>query len=149
LCKSSVSVTIKLRKGYVTLSMQKERWKTIKGYEGQYHVSSYGRVKSIARIVKNKGGMRVVPEIILSPGKNEWGYLYVILFKSNKGKPFRVNRLVALAFKKNPLNKREVNHIDGDRTNNRANNLEWTTKKENMAHVARLNRIGRQLKLAF
>lgn len=90
-----------------------------------------------------------MPEIILSPGKNEWGYLYVILFKLNKGKPFRVNRLVAKAFKINPFNKKEVNHIDGDRTNNRSSNLEWTTKKENMAHVARLNRIGRQLKLAF
>src|SRR5690348_15104584 len=102
--------------------MQKERWKTIKGYEGQYQVSTYGRIKSMARMVKAKAGLRVVPEVILSPGKNEWGYLYVILFNQNKGKPYRVNRLVAMAFKKNPLNKPEVNHIDGDRTNNRANN---------------------------
>lgn len=124
-----------------------ERWRNITGYEGRYMISDLGRVKSISRLVKKKGGMRLVPELILSPGKNEFGYLYVILFKGNVGKPFRVNRLVAKAFKRNPNDKKEVNHLDGDRANNKASNLEWTTKLENMAHIRRLNQVGRQLKL--
>jgi hypothetical protein len=127
--------------------MQKERWKNIKGYEGHYLVSSLGRVKSIARMVKARGGLRVVPEIILSPGINEYGYAYVILFKANKGKPFRVNRLVAKAFIANTLNKKEVNHLDGDKLNNRKSNLEWSTRSENLKHIGRLKRLGIQLKL--
>jgi NUMOD4 motif-containing protein/HNH endonuclease len=127
----------------------REKWRDIKGYKGYYQVSNYGRVKSISRVVKIRTGFRATPEKILQPGKNEWGYLYVILFKGNIGKPFRVNRLTATAFKKNPLNKPEVNHLDGDRTNNYANNLEWTTKKENMFHIKRLRHIGKQLKLAI
>lgn len=147
MCKSSVSVSVKIHKGYVTLSMQKERWKFIKGYEGHYQISTYGRVKSIARMVKGKVGLRVVPEIILSPGINEYGYAYVVLSRLNKMKPFRVNRLVAMAFISNPLGKKEVNHIDGNRLNNRKNNLEWSTRSENLKHRAKLKRIGIQLSL--
>jgi hypothetical protein len=124
-----------------------ERWKDVKGYNGSYQISNYGRVKSIARLVKNKTGLRVVPEIILSHGINEYGYAYVILFKLNTGRPFRVNRLVAKAFIRNPLNKKEVNHLDGDRLNNRKTNLEWSTRSENLKHKGRLKRMGIQLKL--
>jgi len=100
-------------------------------------------------MVRVKNGLRVVPEIILSPGINEFGYAYVVLFKSNKGKPLRVNRLVALAFISNPLNKKEVNHLDGDRQNNRKWNLEWSTRSENLKHRGRLRKMGIQLKLAL
>lgn len=65
------------------------------------------------------------------------GYVYVCLFKNNRQKTFRVNRLVALMFIPNPENKPEVNHKDGNKLNNCVSNLEWNTTKENIEHAYR------------
>lgn len=62
------------------------------------------------------------------------GYCCVKLWDKGKGKNCFIHRLVALAFVPNPNHKPEVNHIDGDKTNNRANNLEWVTGAENKRH---------------
>ena len=103
-----------------------EIWRDVTGYEGLYHVSNLGRVKSLHN---NK-------EYILKPrrGKKGKGYFDVSLCKNGKHKTFRLNRLVALAFVDNPENKPEVDHIDTNKTNNRANNLRWVTSAENIAH---------------
>ena len=113
-----------------------EVWKDIKGYEGRYQVSNLGRVKSLDRTFINKiGHKQYTKERILKPSTVHGGYLLVILFKgSGKGKAYKVHRLVCEAFHENPENKPCVNHIDENKTNNTANNLEWCTVAENNRH---------------
>lgn len=98
-----------------------EVWKDIKGYEGRYQVSSLGKVKN------QYGDM-------LSPIDNRKGYYRVVLMKNNTRNNQYIHRLVAMAFLENPNNKRCVNHKDFDTHNNRIDNLEWCTQKENMLH---------------
>lgn len=106
----------------------KEIWKDIKGYEGLYQVSNLGRVKSLERVdAMNKK----VDAKIMSQTDNGNGYLYISLHKNGKRKVMGVHRLVALTFIPNPNNKPQVNHIDEDKTNNRIDNLNWMTGKEN------------------
>ena len=103
-----------------------EIWKDIKGYEGEYLVSNTGKVKSIK---KRFGTLN--QETILKPATIWTGYLRVGLVKDKKPKSIFVHRLVAQAFIPNPENKPIINHINGDRTDNRVENLEWCTQKEN------------------
>ena len=95
-------------------------------YDGLYQVSRDGRVFSL---VTNKW---------LKPRSAGNGYHAVMLYKDKKGKNFLVHRLVAEAFVERPLEKSCVNHIDGDKTNNSAENLEWVTYSENMYHSSRM-----------
>lgn len=105
-----------------------EIWKDIAGYENKYQVSNHGRVRSIN--YNNTGQMK-----ILKPYPSHGGYLVVTLCKEGKRTKKRLHRLVAEAFLENPDNKPEVNHIDGDKTNNYASNLEYMTCKENIRHA--------------
>lgn len=102
--------------------MLKEIWADIPNYEGEYQVSNYGRVKNLS-----KGR-------ILKGHKTNRGYIQVELH----GKVLVVHRLVAQAFIPNPQDKPQVNHIDGNKTNNHINNLEWCTNGENQIHAYRL-----------
>ena len=70
----------------------------------------------------------------MSP-RNVGGYIQYELSKNNRKKFFKAHRLVAIAFLPNPENKREVNHIDGNKHNNRVDNLEWATTSENQLHA--------------
>lgn len=115
----------------------KEIWKDIKGYEGLYQISSFGNVKSLDRYIINKNGdKQFFPKKYLTQGFSN-GYLKVTLSKNNKQKTFRVHILVAKAFIPNHKNKSEVNHIDGNKSNNRIDNLEWNTRSENELHAYR------------
>ena len=99
-----------------------EQWKVVKGFEN-YLVSSLGNVKTINGKLKK----------VVYDSKNDYGY--VELWKNNKGKKFRIHRLVAETFIPNTLGKEQVNHIDGDKRNNCISNLEWVTPKENIRHA--------------
>ena len=112
-----------------------ETWKNIKGYEGFYQVSSEGRIKSLKW---NK-------ERILNPGIDRGGYLQVGLCAGGKKKTLKVHRLVCEAFHDNPDSKPDVNHINEDKTDNRACNLEWCTRRENLNHGTRNERSAKAL----
>ena len=107
--------------------MDGEVWRDVVGYEGLYKVSNYGRVKSLPKYnIKEERLMS------LSVSKRD-GRVSVMLCKSpTEHKRITVHRLVAIAFVDNPHNYTEINHIDENPQNNRANNLEWCTHKYNM-----------------
>lgn len=114
-----------------------EVWKTISGYESRYEVSNLGRVRSIPRYVDNHTGEKLIKGREISQHINKRGYVIVSLNKESKRKTYKVHRLVAEAFIENPFNKPQVNHIDGDKTNNRVDNLEWNDNSENQLHAYR------------
>lgn len=121
--------------------MREEVFKDVLGYEGLYQVSNFGRVKSLKRKnvfycgLKKEYLERPVKEKILNFSKSNRGYLQVCLTKNGKYKTYTVHRLVAKAFIDNPLNKKTVNHIDGNKLNNCVYNLEWATSSENTKHA--------------
>lgn len=113
-----------------------EIWKDIAGFEGIYQVSNMGRIKSIDRYVFTiKGcGKRFVKGDVKKPTLMKRGYLKISLFKGGKGRTREVQRIVAETFIDNPFCKEQVNHIDGDKTNNCVSNLEWASPQENTIH---------------
>lgn len=113
--------------------MNKEEWRIVHNNEN-YQVSNYGRVKRITATRRHPFGH------MMKPDKNLGGYLCAILCIDGIPKRHLISRLVATAFIENPLNKEQVNHIDSDRCNNFAWNLEWVTRLENMQHMARQGR---------
>ena len=103
-----------------------EIWRDIEGYEGCYQVSNIGRVKSFKRWAEGR---------ILKPQRDVDSYFYVGLKGSERRNFKKVHRLVASAFISNPESKPQVNHKDGNKTNNIVNNLEWCTNSENQIHA--------------
>lgn len=110
-----------------------EIWKPIKGYEGLYEVSNLGEVRGVYKKIPYRDGFRNRQGKKLKQN-NMKGYAQVKLQNKNQRKLYLVHRLVAEAFIPNPDNLPEVNHIDGNKQNNRVDNLEWCTRKENMIH---------------
>lgn len=105
----------------------KEKWKDIPGYGGKYLISNLGNVKSLN--FNNSGEVKNLSPIIRK------GYLYVNLSQLNKVRKFNIHRLVASAFIPNPKSHLYVNHIDGVKLNNKSENLEWVSLKENERHA--------------
>lgn len=114
-----------------------EIWKDIPGFEGYYQASNFGRIKSLGTITKYKPKER-----ILKLAKSNAGYLRVHIGHHYNRRTWNVHRLIAITFIPNPLNKKEVNHIDGDTTNNKVDNLEWVTPSENIKHS--FERLGKR-----
>ena len=94
--------------------------KRIRGYEELYTISNYGEVFLVKNGQKRKTTM------------TKTGYVIIILSKNAVKKTYLLHRLVAEHFVPNPENKSEVNHIDGNKLNNKASNLEWVTREENI-----------------
>ena len=98
-----------------------EIWKDIEGFEGKYQISNKGNVRNNTKL--------------MVPQKTKFGYLKIRLSKNNIAKGYFMHRLVAKSFISNPNNKPQVNHKNGDKLNNTADNLEWMTQAENNKHA--------------
>lgn len=114
---------------YTKEELENEKWRDVVGYEGLYKVSDLGRIYSIS---SNK---------LLFECKTNDGYIRNCLTKNGGQKLKRFHRIVAESFIPNPDKLPQVNHIDGDKSNNRVNNLEWVTAKENIDHAVKLGLI--------
>lgn len=115
-----------------------EIWKDVVGYEGHYMVSNMGRVKALRRLLVCNRCKRIYPERLLKPHLNaNKGYLQITLTKNPKSWSTTVHRVVADAFVPKPREGLQVNHKDGNKLNNNADNLEWVTPKDNIRHAWR------------
>lgn len=113
-----------------------EIWADIAGYEGSYQVSNLGKVRSLDRVEHSdvwKRRARCGKE--LSAIKKRTGYMSVNLYKDGKMRTYCVHRLVAAAFIDKKPGDTQVNHKNGNKTDNRASNLEWCTGSENVKHA--------------
>lgn len=114
----------------------REIWRSIKGYEGLYLISNLGNIKSVTKVVNSPRQKSYnVEGKMLKKIVNQTGYYKRALCKDSNVKHFVLHRLVAETFVLNHDNKPFVNHIDGNRLNNNAWNLEWVTSRENNSHT--------------
>lgn len=117
-----------------------EFWKPIVDYEGIYEISSHGRVRIVERVIEhpalvNGAKYKTIRAKIRKPNVMK-GYHCIALIKDKKTKVFRIHRLVMEHFGEvQPSEEHQVNHIDGDKSNNHIENLEWVTPKENTHHA--------------
>lgn len=115
-----------------------EIWKDIAEYDGLYQISNHGRVKSLDRIIMRcDGSIRHFRGRILRHGGAKKGYAIIQLSENGKVRGHAIHRLVAEAFIPNPENKKEVNHKNGIKSDNRDENLEWSSRSENNRHAIR------------
>lgn len=122
-----------------------EIWKDIPGYEGKYQASNLGRIRSLDRRVNiAHGATRLMRGRVLRPAGNKHDpHLFVVLGHKAHGSP--VHQLVARTFLGPPKKGQEVRHLDGDPLNNRADNLAYGTRTENILDVYRIGRAWRRL----
>ena len=123
-----------------------EIWKDINGFEGSYQASNLGRLRSLDRVIKTKKGQRRLKGKVLSQifNKNN-GYMGCSLSKNGKQKVREVHRYIAETFIINPNQYNEVNHKNGNKLDNRMENLEWCNHKYNINHAKALGKFDNLL----
>ena len=113
-------------------------WKDVPGYEGYYQTSNTGLIRSSAnRLIKNNGfyGDKTLGERLVKPVLGKDGRERVLLCKDGVKKGWLLSRLVAITWVDGYAEGLTVNHINGNRTDNRVENLEWITRKDNILHA--------------
>lgn len=117
-----------------------EIWKDIKGYEGHYQVSNFGRVKSVQR-TSTTG--QALSEKIMKPSRDKGDYPFVGLWRNGKKTNFKIHRLVLEAFAPvEGMESLDCNHRDEDKANNNLTNLEWMTRRDNLNYGTHNERIS-------
>jgi hypothetical protein len=119
--------------------IQGEIWKDIKGYEGYYQISSFGRIKSLSREIYNNRGyfktkIKILKQFVIKD------YCYISISYNQKKYTYTVHRLVAKYFIDNIHNKPQVNHKNSNSSDNRIENLEWVSSRENECHKQSKNK---------
>jgi len=120
------------------MTNQDEQWCIVPGLEHLYEASTLGKIRNVERYVETYQGFRKLSKTIRKPFSNGKGYMSVCISSKPRRNEY-VHRMVAKAFIPNPDNKKEVNHINGIKNDNRAINLEWCTPEENKEHAVRMN----------
>ena len=125
-----------------------EEWRDIEGYEGLYQVSSKGRVRSLDRYITRNGKSALLKGKIMTASYSGFHrrYMFIVLSKNCITRQFYVHRLVAKAFIPNPNNYPQVNHRDGNPSNNCVENLEWCTAEYNLTYNDRHIKVGKKEK---
>lgn len=123
--------------------MFQEVWKDIIGFKGYYQISNLGRLKSLKRsILRNDGSYMNLRERILKPKIDKYGYITYSLTKGNLSKHLTAHRLVAYAFLNKVEGASQINHIDGNKMNNKPENIEWCNSCHNNREAVRLGLRG-------
>ena len=123
-----------------------EAWKPVVGFEEQYEISLNGVVKRMDKMQVTASGLTIKKGKALKTRINNRGYVEVRLTKYGKQSTTFLHIILAKAFIANPLNKPEVNHLNGIKSDNRIENLEWCTRLENMQHANRMGLLKRTYK---
>jgi len=128
-----------------------EAWKDILRHEGKYQINRSGTVRSLDRYVAGKlGSKRFQKGVTLRPYIDKHGYIRVVLYnEDNKAKHLLLHRVIAENYLVKKEGKDVVNHIDGNKTNNSVENLEWVTTRENVIHAVRNDLIKRNILKSF
>lgn len=126
-----------MKKQYRLLIETAEEWRPVVGYEGYYEISSIGNIRSLDRYVFNKGNQSnsFIKGKPLMSMENKYGYYMHCLYKDGRYKNVPIHRMVALAFLQNTDNEPQINHKDGNKKNNRVENLEWVSPSKNVQHA--------------
>lgn len=121
-----------------------ENWKPVAGFESEYEVSDFGRIRSLDKEVNHpSGGTAIRRGRLLKLASKKNGYVYANLSSSAVPTCVSVHRLVAEHFLEAPQRVTfEVNHKDLNKRNNAASNLEWVTHKENVIHACKNGRMS-------
>ena len=119
--------------------MEGEIWKDIEGYDGYYQISNLGRVKSLSREIYNKRGYFKTKDKILKQCVIKY-YCYTFISYNGEKNTYTVHRLVAKYFIDNIHNKPQVNHKNSNSSDNRIENLEWVSARENECHKQSKNK---------
>lgn len=136
----------KILKADIIVDLPDEVWMNCVGYEGNYMVSNYGRIKSVEREIPGSdrcGGSFRLGQKLIKFKIGTTGYYSFTMCKNGGRKDSLVHRIVALAFIPNPNNYPYINHKNLNKLDNRVDNLEWCTQKINIHHAIENNCIPR------
>lgn len=123
------------------INLPNEEWKAVKGFEGLYEISNKGRLKRVSRdVLDQRGIVQHFPEQLLKGTLGVYGYMQTTLRKNRRKINVKIHKLVAEAFVENSNNKPIVDHIDGNKLNNNADNLRWVTNSENIINENTYNK---------